>query len=168
MFDKLDAYNLVANLIPGAALVYALSYSGFPSPQPDNIVGFLLVAFVVGVTTNRLGSLVLDNALRRTVKFPWADKPWRILHEKNYKAFVTSEKNDPKLETIVANSGLYRTFFTCGLVYAFLMTLSWASAWLKIDESWSIAAVIVLGMVVFFFAFRKEDNYIHERLSSDE
>ena len=30
MFEKLDGYDLVANLVPGAALTYALHFSGFP------------------------------------------------------------------------------------------------------------------------------------------
>ncbi|MEP0189634.1 MAG: hypothetical protein ABJP70_01840 [Erythrobacter sp.] len=102
MFDKLDAYNLAANLVPGAALIYALSLSEFPTPEPKEIAAFLLAAFVAGVAVNRLGSLVLDPFLR------W--KRIGFLKPKNYKSFVTSEKQDPKLETLVANSGLYRTF----------------------------------------------------------
>ncbi|WP_162789215.1 MULTISPECIES: hypothetical protein [Sphingomonas] len=65
MFDKLDAYNLVANLVPGAALTYALHFAGYPTPSPDALGAFVLVAFVAGVTANRLGSLILDPVLRR-------------------------------------------------------------------------------------------------------
>ena len=64
MFDKLDAYNLVANLVPGAALTYALHHSSFPAPPPESVAAFLLAAFVAGVTVNRLGSLILDPLLR--------------------------------------------------------------------------------------------------------
>lgn len=97
MFDKLDAYNLVANLVPGAALVYALHFSKFPTPSPDDIGAFLLVAFVAGVTANRLGSLILDPFLRRT----------KFLKPKDYRSFLIREKDDPKLDSLVANSGLY-------------------------------------------------------------
>ena len=40
MFDKLDAYNIVANLVPGAALTYALHFSKFPTPSPSDIERF--------------------------------------------------------------------------------------------------------------------------------
>lgn len=95
MFDKLDTYNLVANLVPGAALSYALHFSGFPIPKPEGVVAFLLVSFVAGVTANRLGSLLLDPLLR----LEWI----HFLHEKNYKAFVTSESDDEKLNILVAS-----------------------------------------------------------------
>ena len=93
MFEKLDPYDVLANLVPGAALTYALHFSKFPTPAPTDWAAFLLVAFVAGVTTNRLGSLVLDPLLRRM----------KFLKPKNYDAFVASEKVDKKLQTLVAN-----------------------------------------------------------------
>jgi hypothetical protein len=156
MLDKLDAYNIVANLVPGAALVYALHYSGFPTPNPERIGAFLLVAFVAGVTTNRIGSLVLDPLLR-----------WNkigFLFEKDYPAFVGSEREDEKLETLVANSGLYRTFFTAGLIYLMLLAIDLCLT--KIDASAReiFIGFVVVGMIVFLFALRKEDGYIKSRI----
>ncbi|WP_144096271.1 hypothetical protein [Croceicoccus sediminis] len=154
MFDKLDAYNLVANLVPGAALSYALHYSGYPIPSPHELGAFLLVAFVVGVTANRLGSLCLDPLLR-SVSF---------LEKKDYDAFVTAEEKDPKLETLVANAGLYRTFFTSGFLYFFAISIDClVPDFPKKDSILSILAIIA-GMIVFLYAFRKEDGYIKSRL----
>jgi hypothetical protein len=154
MLEKLDAYDLVANLVPGAALTYALHFSKFPTPSPEDWAAFLLVAFVAGVTTNRLGSLCLDPLLRR-VKF---------LNPKDYDSFVSSEKVDKKLETLVANHGLYRTFFTAGLVYLLLiLTSHWFPSIASSDQVVFVLFVLA-GMIVFLFAFRKEDTYIHTRI----
>jgi hypothetical protein len=156
MFDKLDAYNIVANLVPGAALVYALHSSGFPAPNPDEIGAFLLVSFVAGVTANRIGSLVLDPLLR------W--KKIGFLNEKDYPAFVGLERKDEKLETLVANSGLYRTFFTAGCLYLMLLGIdSWLT---KIDASNHeiFVGFVLIGMLVFLFALQKEDGYIKSRI----
>ena len=158
MFDKLDAYNLVANLVPGAALIYALRYSGFPTPSPNDLGAFLLVAFVTGVITNRLGSLLIDPLLR------W--KRLRFLEPKNYKSFVTAEKNDQKLETLVANAGLYRTFFASGLVYLILISSGVLIERFGIEAKTIFVAAVILGMIVSLFALRKEDGYIKARLES--
>jgi len=156
MFEKLDAYDVVANLVPGAALTYALHFSKFPTPAPENWAAFLLVSFVAGVTTNRLGSLVLDPILRR----------FKFLNPKNYDSFVASERNDRKLETLVANHGLYRTFFTAGIIYLALLVVShWAPAIASADQLIFVLFVLA-GMVVFLFAFRKEDGYIHARIEA--
>ncbi|WP_037499322.1 hypothetical protein [Sphingomonas jaspsi] len=152
MFDKLDAYNLVANLVPGAALTYALHYSNFPSPEPRDLGAFLLVSFVAGVTVNRLGSLILDPFLRR----------WRFLKPKDYQSFLVGEKADPKLEALVANAGLYRTFFVAGFVY--LVALAAATLGVPLSNQVVLASFVVIGMIVFLFALRKEDGYIHTRI----
>tara|TARA_R110002124_G_scaffold148203_3_gene313657 strand:- start:172 stop:663 length:492 start_codon:yes stop_codon:yes gene_type:complete len=157
MFDKLDAYNLVANLVPGAALTYALNVSGFPTPPPGDILAFLLAAFVAGVTVNRLGSLVLDPFLR--------SKRLAFLKPKNYKSFVTSEKDDSKLEILVANAGLYRTFLSGGLVYFALLALGYLVDYMGFSARSTLWGSLVVAMVVFLFALKKEDDYIHQRLS---
>lgn len=159
MFDKLDAYNLVANLVPGASLLYALHSSGFPTPGPNDIAAFLLVSFVAGVMTNRLGSLVLDPILRHPkVKF---------LHPKNYKAFITSEKDDKKLDTIVANTGLYRTFVTAGISYLILMGANVPIKAYGISGDFIFYTFIIAGIFISAFALRKEDNYIQDRIGGE-
>lgn len=156
MFDKLDAYDILANLIPGAALTYALHVSQFPTPDPKDWAAFLLVAFVVGVTTNRIGSIALDPLLRKI----------SFLQQKDYEAFVAAEKKDPKLSTIVANHGLYRTFLTAGLLYGVLLMVMWALP----DLDWKSPIVVLLavlaGLAVFAWALRKEDGYIHDRIEA--
>jgi uncharacterized membrane protein len=160
VFDKLDAYNLVANLVPGAALTYALHYWGFPTPAPSDLGAFVLVSFVAGVLTNRLGSLVIDPILRhKSVKF---------LHPKNYKAFITSEKNDQKLDTIVANTGLYRTFVTAGILYLILISIDFAIRSFDISDKVVFLAFVIAGIAISAFALQKEDNYIHQRIGGEE
>src|SRR5439155_16157881 len=98
----------------------------FPTPSPNDWAAFLLVAFVAGVTTNRLGSLLLDPILRAA----------KFLKPKNYDSFVASEKVDKKLVTLVANHGLYRTFFTAGLLYLLLIIAShWAPSVASSDQT---------------------------------
>ncbi|MEP1422075.1 MAG: hypothetical protein ABJK59_09930 [Erythrobacter sp.] len=161
MFDKLDAYNIVANLIPGAALTYGLHASGFPTPHPSEELGaFLLVAFVAGVMTNRIGSIVIDPLLRA--------KSVGFLHPKNYKAFVTSQRDDPKLDTIVANTGLYRTFVTAGLLFLLLVGIDRLIKECGISSQFVFIAFVVIGIIVSAFALKKEDDYIHERISQPD
>lgn len=155
MFDKLDAYNLVANLVPGAALTYALHFSDFPTPPPSDLGAFLLVSFVAGVTANRLGSLILDPLLRK----------WRFLKSKDYRAFLMREKGDQKLDALVANSGLYRTFFTAGLIY--LAAVLASPLVTAISPQALFIVFVIAGMIVFLFAFQKEDGYIHSRIEAD-
>jgi hypothetical protein len=156
MFEKLDAYDVVANLVPGAALTYALHFSKFPTPAPTDWAAFLLVAFVAGVTTNRLGSLLVDPFLR------WG----KFLNEKNYDDFVSSEKADSKLETLVANHGLSRTFFTAGFIYLILIGVSHWFPSLASSDQLVFVMFVIAGMIVFLFAFKKEDGYIHTRIEA--
>ena len=100
--------------------------------------------------------MVLDPILRHEkVKF---------LHPKNYKAFITSEKDDEKLDTIVANTGLYRTFVTAGILYLLLMFLNIFIRDYKISNDVVFSLFVLAGIAISAFALRKEDNYIHQRI----
>ena len=156
MFEKLDGYDLVANLVPGAALTYALHFSEFPTPAPTDWAAFLLVAFVAGVTANRLGSLLIDRPLRKL----------KFLKPKDYDSFISSERTDKKLEVLVANHGLYRTFFTAGLIYLILLGLSRLFPAVASSDQLVFILFVLGGMAVFLFAFRKEDQYIHSRIEA--
>ena len=156
MFEKLDGYDLVANLVPGAALTYALHFSKFPTPAPTEWAAFLLVAFVAGVTANRLRSLLIDRPLRKL----------KFLKPKDYDSFISSERTDKKLEVLVANHGLYRTFFTAGLIYLILLGLSRLFPAVASSDQLVFILFVLGGMAVFLFAFRKEDQYIHSRIEA--
>ena len=156
MFEKLDGYDLVANLVPGAALTYALHFSKFPTPAPTDWAAFLLVAFVAGVTANRLGSLLIERPLRKL----------KFLKPKDYDSFISSERTDKKLEVLVANHGLYRTFFTAGLIYLILLGLSRLFPAVASSDQLVFILFVLGGMAVFLFAFRKEDQYIHSRIEA--
>jgi hypothetical protein len=54
MFDKLDTY-ISRQFNTGCGAYYALHFSAYPTPSPADLDAFLLVAFVAGVTANRLG-----------------------------------------------------------------------------------------------------------------
>jgi hypothetical protein len=158
MFDKLDAYDLIANLVPGAALLLALKFSSFAIPSPNEVGPFLIVAFVMGVTVNRLGSVTIDPFLR------WA----KFLRRKNYGKFVLSERSDRKLETLVANAGLYRSFVTAAIVYGAAMLFRPLFGTAGKPSLAAFAVLVAAGAMIFLFALRKEDGYIHTRISSNE
>jgi hypothetical protein len=160
VFDKLDAYNLVANLVPGMALTYVLSLLEFPVPRSEPILPFLLVSFVVGVATNRLGSLVFDPFLR------W--KRIKFLHEKDYIKFIHAEKDNHKLDNLVADSGLYRTFFTACFVLLTVVVTRYIVSSDHHQYDYVIGASTSVFMLVFLFSIKKEDSYIHSRINSLE
>ena len=121
---------------------------------PDDLGAFLLVSFVAGVTANRLGSLILDPLLRKA----------KFLKPKDYRSFLIREKDDQKLDSLVANSGLYRTFFTAGAIY--LLALLFSAAATYVTKQGLFTAFVMAGMFVFLFALRKEDGYIHSRIEA--
>lgn len=77
---------------------------------------------------------------------------------------MVREKGDPKLDALVANSGLYRTFFTEGFIY--LVALIFAGLTAHVSNQSIFTAFVAAGMMVFLFALRKEDGYIHSRIEA--
>jgi hypothetical protein len=99
--------------------------------------------------------LLLDPLLRR----------WKFLKPKDYHSFLMREKGDRKLDALVANSGLYRTFFTAGIIY--LAAVIAAPLVADVGIQTLLVTFVIAGMAVFLFAFKKEDSYIHSRIERD-
>lgn len=154
LLEKLSSYNIFNYLLPGIVfVVLADALTTFHFIQQNIILGVFLYYFI-GLIISRLGSIVIEPLLKwsRFVKFsPYAD-------------FVSASKEDKSLEVLSEANNVYRTF--CSLFVSLIV--------LKIYERLSIsfpilgrwaAEILVVGMLVlFYFSYRKQTQYITKRI----
>jgi hypothetical protein len=156
MLDRFDAYNFVTSLIPGAALLLALGASGFPTPDLKNVIPFIVVSFALGAISNRLGSLAIDPLIRRL----------RLLPKKDYDSYIRASEHDRKLDAIVQNANLYRTFATAGLVYFSLLLLRKVAVAVGISQSYFAQILLAVAILIFVAAYIGQDRYISKRVQA--
>jgi hypothetical protein len=158
LLTKLSSYNLFNYLLPGVIFaILASQTTSYQLIQKDIITGVFLYYFL-GLVVSRFGSLVIDPALKRIsfIKF------------KEYKSFVLASKKDPQIEVLSEANNTYRTF--CALFCLLLMLKIYAKVEAKIFflRERSATLAIVLLLLMFLFAYKKQTSYVVKRINANE
>jgi hypothetical protein len=158
ILDKLTSYNIFNYLLPGIVfVVLAGKLTHYSLVQPDIVLGAFLYYFI-GLVISRIGSLVIEPTLKKLsfVKFA------------AYKDFVTTAKNDPKLEILSESNNSYRTLSAMFLLLIALKIYEKGSGYLPRLAAWNAEIVVVLLLFMFLFAYRKQTRYITQRIEADK
>ncbi|MBU4315574.1 hypothetical protein KJ673_04205 [Patescibacteria group bacterium] len=157
ILSKLSSYNLFNYLLPGVIFVAGASkFTHYSFVQQDIIIGLFLYYFI-GLVISRFGSLTIEPFLRRLSFLRFAD----------YKDFVAASKKDEKLELLSEVNNTYRTL--CSL-FALLLLLK---VYERIEDrftalkDWSGIILVVLLLIMFLFAYRKQTLYVIKRIKEN-
>ena len=156
--SKISSYNLFNYLFPGILFaVLAKQITHYSFLQNEIVIGVFLYYFI-GMVISRVGSLVIEPALKwlSFVKFA------------AYRNFVSASKKDPKIEILSEANNTYRTL--CAL----FMLLLLLKAYEKLEEKWAMLqgrggiVLAFLLLVMFLFAYRKQTRYITSRIEANK
>lgn len=158
ILDKISSYNLFNYLLPGIIFVIlADKITHYSFIQQDLIIGLFLYYFI-GLVISRFGSLVIEPVLRYFSFLPLPD----------YKEFVVASKKDKKLDLLSEINDTYRTLSSL-FILLFLLKLyeniECRSYFLK---EWGVLILMVVLLITFLFSYRKQTNYITERIKANK
>ncbi len=157
IIDKLSQYNFLTNILPGTVLCLLLHYLvGYNLLLSDYYLAGILFYFA-GIVNSRLGSLVVEPLLKRL----------KILVFAPYSDFVKAEKQDAKLTVISQENNTYRSYvsvmFIVLLAYLYKITL----ANIEVVANNEIVILLALLIVLFVCSYRKQTNYVRERVEAN-
>lgn len=156
MFEKLSSYNLITNLIPGAVLAVALEAAGLPLVPPDKVGAFVVLAYILGAISSRLGSLLLDPILERAKWLP----------AKDYPAFVKASQGDTKLDTLVETANSYRTFAMAGILFFVVYGFYRVGKSVRFSSEEFVLLSVAAVTALFIFSYRKQFRYVASRVAA--
>ena len=150
LLDKLSSYNLFNYLLPGTVFVAVAQRISTHRFTHDNIVVELFLYYFIGLVISRIGSLVIEPAMKRTkfVKFA------------SYKDFVRACSHDTKVEVLSEQNNTYRTLCAVVVVLGGLK-------FYDVIVMWGLpgTAIVLVGLFgLFAFAYRKQTDYIRRRV----
>lgn len=158
LLDKLSSYNIFNYLLPGIVfVVLAGRLTHYSLVQQDILLGAFLYYFI-GLVISRIGSLVIEPTLKKLsfVKFaPYHD-------------FVAVAKSDPKLEILSEANNSYRTLSAMFLVLIALKGYEKVANHYPRIAAWDVQVVVLLLLVMFLFAYRKQTAYITKRIKANK
>lgn len=156
ILEKLDSYQILINLFPGAFFGLALKFFLGLTLPTQNVGEDIVVYYFMGLIINRIGSLFVEPILKK----------FRFIQYAPYPDFVKAAKADSKIDTLSEMNNYTRSLLTCVLllpVMRILQALSSKWTWFSLNWKWGAIALLV---VLFLFAYRKQTDYVRKRVEA--
>lgn len=156
VIEKLNSYQIMTNLLPGALFGIALRFFlNLPLPT-QNVGEEIVVYYFIGLIINRIGSLIVKPFLKRI----------HFIKEEPYSDYIEATKIDAKIDTLSETNNHFRSILTCFL----LLPIVWTLKVLILNKEWFSqnwkGFLILFLIVLFLFAFRSQTNYIRNRVKT--
>lgn len=156
IIGKLDSYQILANLLPGAFFVWMLKFLFGISMSSENIIESILVYYFVGFIINRISAIIIKPILKcKYFLFP---------KQKEYSDFIKAGKVDMKIAVLSEVNDCFRSFLTSVLMIPITYSLihlhsSWG--WFSMYWKWFVVMFLV---ALFFMAYRRQTAFICLRI----
>lgn len=155
LLDKLSSYNIFNYLLPGVLLAVIVSAITSFKLLQDDLLTSPFVYYFLGAVVSRVGSLVVEPAMKRYGFISFAP----------YDDYVSALKNDPKLEILSETNNMYRTLCALILLVTVVYLYDLASLYHPFFKTLVPAMVILLLLALFLASYKKQTAYIVKRVS---
>lgn len=152
LLEKIDSYNLFTNIIPGyLMLIFNMYYLDL---FELNIIEQILIAYFIGLTINRLGSIFTEKILLKFTK------------EKgeSYDKYILASNNDKKINVLLQERNTYRTFCTLFIVCIIELIFIKVINIFNLSEYIVILLVSIVFSIIYAISFCKYNKYIADRI----
>lgn len=156
ILGKLDSYQILTNLLPGAFFIYILKIFLKVSFPVENVVENIVVYYFAGLVINRIGSLVIEPLLKKLCFIKYAPYP----------SFVKAELVNPKIAILSEINNYTRSLLTSAILLPIIWILQALSVeWHWLSANWKVLAAICL-IAIFLFSYRKQSKYVCDRVEA--
>ena len=152
LLEKLTSYNLFNYLLPGIIFSVLLEKTTNYSIIQENIVVEAFLAYFLGLLISRISSLIIEPTLKKVKFVKFAD----------YKDFVLASESDNKIELLSESNNMYRVFIS--LFVVLIIVNIYEQLLQQILGEYTNFVVTVLLLLLFLFSYRKQTNYITQRV----
>jgi hypothetical protein len=155
LLDKLSSYNIFNYLLPGVIFSVLAEHLTRFKFIPDDIVVAVFVFYFVGQIVSRIGSLVIDPALKKISFVKFADYP----------DYIKASKKDTLIESLSEVNNSYRTYISLFLLLIILKAYDFLAAMYSPIGQGAPYVLIIGLLVLFLFSYRKQTQYVAKRVA---
>ena len=155
LLKKITSYNILNNLLPGVVLIAAFPDSEITKFCTANAFFGAIVCYVTGVIVSRIGSLILEPALKK------------IAPHETYGDFITASSKDSKIAELSETNNTFRTLASTGICYIAIVVILAADSKYSLSTTYPVTTQLVcaaLFSALFIFSYRKQTGYICKRV----
>ncbi len=156
LIDKLSSYNLFNYLLPGVLFaVVATELTTFNFLIENVLVG-AFVYYFYGVVISRIGSLLLEPALKR----------FKIIEFAPYSEFIEAAKQDPTIVTLSEQNNSYRSLAALLFCLIVLFGIDLLQTYFMINAHLLDLIAVLILFALFLASYYKQTTYIKKRISA--
>lgn len=154
VLGKVNNYNILNNLIPGAILCVVFKYLVGYDFMNVGTIELIVIFYFAGMINSRIGSLFVE----------WILKKIKLVTFRNHNLYVAVEKKDKKMNSLVEINNMYRSMIS--IVFTAIIVKFYHVA---VDLQWDFGNVtewvlLIALLVLFAMAYRKQTKYIVSRI----
>lgn len=154
ILEKLDSYNILTNLLPGAFFVVGLRYLLSMEFPVKSVAEEVFLYYFVGLVINRLGSLITEPLSKKIGFLQFAPHP----------DFVAACSLNAKINALSEMNDHFRNLLTGTVcIPAVWAAKLLAEIWPFFGENWEWFLVFGLG-ILFLFSYRKQTAYVRKHV----
>lgn len=152
IIEKLDSYNLFTNIIPGyLMLLFNIYYFKLWS---FSVVEQVIVAYFIGQTLNRLGSILVGKILLKFTKEEGL----------SYEKYISACDTDKKINLLLQERNAYRTFCTLFIVCIVELVFSKIFDNISLSNDVIIFISLIICLTIYSISYCKYNKYIANRV----
>ena len=152
LLEKLSSYNIFNYLLPGIIFSILLEKTTTYKIMHEDIIIQVFLAYFIGLLISRISSVIIEPILKKVKFVKFAD----------YKDFVLASENDNKIELLSESNNMYRVFIS--LFVVLIIINIYEQLLLQLLGEYTNFLVTVLLLLLFLFSYRKQTNYITQRI----
>lgn len=153
--NKLLEYHFIQSLVPGMIFTYCSKMFYGINFLTDKPVYDFIAILIIGLIISRVGSIIVEPLLKKV----------KILNFCKYSDFIEASQKDSLVKNLSETNNLYRVIIATFLILLFekiYLIISEKIVWLN---DWTYLIISVLLIVLFIFSYRKQTNYIKQRVA---
>lgn len=155
IINKISSYQIFNYLLPGIIFVNGIEYTTSLSFPNEDIVFRFVIYYVSGMILSRIGSMIIG---------PLCKKYFLVVYS-SYENYLKTLKKDKKLDILVKENNTYRTLIAT-FIAIFLIYVFDHFHWFHLlnNSPWSMCIYLLLLIILFVCAFRKQTSFIRKRV----
>ncbi len=152
--EKLSSYNILNNLLPGIVYCYLMESLLGNRIVNESFVENIFIYYFIGMIINRIGSVLVEPICKKL----------KIVKYAEYNKYLDAIKIDEKIEVLLETNNTYRSSVAVLLCVVISKIYLFVCNRIQIGKEVSIIIVLLGLIVLFMFAYRKQTNYIRNRV----
>ncbi|EOV9665861.1 hypothetical protein ACN5LN_002816 [Cronobacter malonaticus] len=163
LFERISAYNIFNNIIPGAVFCYFFKLFFAVDLGGDSTIYNLCLFYFWGVFVSRVGSLIIEKLAIKT----------KFVRYSSYTDYLKASRADGDIKMLLEVNNMLRTLsavFLC-LIAVFVLSFAFDRYCIQYIDfpQFSFLGVIISGLLflTMMFAYKKQTSYIVKRIKSE-